>query len=145
MTRKKYERDTYDDGWSTDDSSSSEEEELVLSEDEIYDILENMWGNWQGTSFDRWNDVSDLFEYFYLKSPVCEIYHHTHLLLSHEKEMYRSLCIDVCAVCKKLGFDDTSKMSQVVYDILNKRNKFCIIHRDDTHWTRAWCKTLRSF
>lgn len=141
MTRKKYDRDIYDSVSSYESSTESDEEE-EFDEDKAYDVIEYHWDMWDELS--EWVDSADIFEYLYLKEPILKKYHSKHLLMKGELEMYRALKYTVFKMCKDLKLPATeAKVSHVVNLILNKRNNFCIIHRDAMHWTNDWSHQLK--
>ena len=133
MTRKKYERDIYDYSSCTESSESDEEEEF--DEDHYWD---------------RWDDIgafvdsADIFEYLFLKEPKLKQYESKHLLMKGEDSLTVELHNTVYKMCKSLNLPTTvAKVSHVVNLILNRRNNFCIIHRDCTHWTKEWSRQLK--
>ena len=141
MTRKKYDRDIYDSVSSYDSSTESDEEE-EFDEEKAYDIIEYHWGRWDVLS--EWVDSVDIFQYLFLKEPKLDKYQSKHLLLGGETDMYYALKNTVRTLCKDLKLPTTeAKVSHVVNLILNKRNNFCIIHRDATHWTNDWSHQLK--
>tara|TARA_B110000008_G_C16975960_1_gene565892 strand:+ start:3455 stop:3892 length:438 start_codon:yes stop_codon:yes gene_type:complete len=140
MTRKKYDRDIYDFSSSTESSESDEEEEF--DEDKTYEIIDQHWDRWDDIG--AWVDSTDIFEYLFLKTPVLKQYHSEHLLMEDEKELHRELHNTVYRMCKALNLPTTmAKITHVVNLILNRRNNFCIIHRDCTHWTKKWSRNLK--
>ena len=143
MTRKKYERDTYHDEYTSDSSTTSEEPEDI-DVDTALELIGSRWEAWKDTSLGRWVDTVDLYEYLFDKQPRLFRYSHKHLLLQGEEEMVASLRHTVKELCIDLKIPATiPKVSQVVYHILYRRNDFCVIHRDGNHWTRNWSRKLR--
>jgi len=141
MTRKKYDRDIYDSVSSYESSTESDEEE-EFDEEKAYDVIEYHWDMWDELS--EWIDSADIFGYLYLKEPKLSKYHSKHLLMDGELDMYYALKNTVREMCKDLKLETTkAKVSHVVNLILNKRNNFCIIHRDGTHWTNDWSHQLK--
>lgn len=140
MTRKKYDRDIYDSVSSAESSESEEEEEF--DEDRTYEVIDHYWDRWDDVGV--WVDSTDIFEFLFLKDPVLQKYQSEHLLLEGEEEMYNELHDTVYTLCKALNLQTSiAKVSHVVSLILNKRNNFCIIHRDCTHWTNKWSQQLK--
>lgn len=140
MTRKKYDRDIYDYSSCTESSESDEEEEF--DEEQTYNIIDHYW--------DRWDDIgafvdsTDIFEYLYLKDPILAKYESKHLVMEGENDLCEELHSTVYNICKSLNLPTTvAKVSHVVNLILNRRNNFCIIHRDCTHWTKEWSRQLK--
>lgn len=143
MTRKKYERDTYHDEYTSDSSTTSEEPEDI-DVDTALEIIGSRWEVWKDTSLGRWVDTVDLYEYLFDKQPRLFRYSNKHLLLEGEEEMVLSLRNTVKELCIDLKIPATiPKVSQVVYHILSRRNDFCVIYRDGNHWTRNWSRKLR--
>jgi hypothetical protein len=143
MTRKKYERDTYHDEYTSDSSTTSEEPEEI-DVDTAIKIIDNRWKHWGGTSVGTWADSVDLYEFLMERQPRLFRYNHRHLLLSHEDGMVADLHELVKYLCDDLNIPATiSKISQVVYHILSCRNKYCVIYRDSMHWTKSWSRKLR--
>jgi hypothetical protein len=143
MTRKKYERDTYHDEYTSDSSTTSEEPEEI-DVDTAIKIIDNRWKHWGDTSVGTWADSVDLYEFLVERQPKLFRYNHRHLLLPREGDMVADLHELVKYLCDDLNIPSTiSKVSQVVYHILSCRNKYCVIYRDDTHWTKSWSRKLR--
>jgi hypothetical protein len=143
MTRKKYDCDTYNDEYTSDSSATSEESEEI-DVDAALKIIENRWRHWGNTSVGKWADSVDLYEFLIEKQPRLFRYNHRHLILPHEGEIIADLHLLVECLCDDLNIASTTpKISQVVYHILSCRNKYCVISRDDNHWTRNWSRKIR--
>ena len=132
MTRKKYERDTYNDGFTTETSSSSEEEEEILDDETILNIIEYYWDPFKDQNIGDFVSYTDIFRFLYMPPGPTD---YQHLLLPYESD--NELRSMITRMCKDIKVERTPRrISQIVYGILHQRNKFCVIHRDDTHWTK---------
>lgn len=144
MTRKKYDKDIYDEEYDST-SSDSEDEEIPLTDEEKFNIVEYYWDPWKDTHLADWVDPTDIYKFLY-SIPKVSSYQYDHLITDYEQDLPDSIRKTVHKMCKDLKILPTrQKVSQVVYSILKKRNDFCAIHRDDYHWTHSWCKKIRSF
>jgi len=131
MTRKKYERDTYNDGLTTE-SESSEEEEEELTEDETWNIVQYYWDPFEDQNIGRWVSYTDVFVFLFSPEPCA---HYSHLVLPGDNIQY--LYTMVARASRDLKLEtNADRVSRVLYSILHHRNKFLIIHRDNTHWTK---------
>ena len=143
MTRKKYERDTYHDEYTSDSSTTSEEIEEI-DVDTALDTIARRWHEWKDTSVGTWVDTVDLYEYLFERQPRMFRYSHKHLVLRGEEDMVSSLRHTIKELCMDLNMPATiSKISQVMYHVLSRRNDFCVIHRDGNHWTKNWSRKIR--
>ena len=139
MTRKKYERDTYNDEYYSD-TSSSDDSVAELTNKEIYNIIESIWDPWKDSELGDWNDPVDIYNFIYLKHRRCRSYDYA-LCISEEEEI--SLLQTITILCQSLNIYSRNKVRQVVQDILDRRNRFTFIQRSNRHWTRKWSKKLK--
>lgn len=131
MTRKKYERDTYNDGFTTE-SESSEEEEEKLTEDDVWNIVRYYWDPFEDQHIGQYVSYTDLFNFLYSPIP-CARYSHLVLPGDNLQDLYNM----ILRASKDLKLERTpERISQVLYTILHHRNKFVIVTRDSTHWTK---------
>lgn len=141
MTRKKYDRDIYDEEYSSE-SETSDDEEIELTDEEKYNIVEYYWDPWKNTHVGQWVDPVDVEKYIHAEPKVAN-YQYQHLLLKGEEDIPVSLYKTILKICRDLRIPATKqKIFQVIYCVLKKRNDFCMIHRDNYHWTRRWGKKL---
>ena len=80
MTRKKYDRDIYDDEYSSE-TETSDDEEIELTDEEKYNIVEYYWDPWKNTHLGQWVDPVDVEKY--LLTAVS----YTHLTLPTNREV----------------------------------------------------------
>lgn len=140
MTRKKYERDTYNDGYFSDSSSSSDDSIKEWSTEEIYKIIEAIWKPWEYSALGEWVDYVDIYKFIYLNNTRCRSYDYS-LCISEEEEI--SLLQTITTLCDLLNIHSDNKVRQVVQDILNRRNRFTFVNRSNRHWTKKWCSKLK--
>ena len=118
MTRKKYDKDIYDD-YSSDSSTSSDTSVESVDINDVYDVISYHWDFFDSDLKD-WNDEVDIYNYVFTnKERPCG---YKHLMTEDD-----GVVLFVRKLLYALRVPVTkNKIKQVVYDLLNKRNKLIL-------------------